>query len=350
MTIQGMDNFSIYGTTAALLLNGIYAEASSTSLVADPDGVSPGRVLRLGFPAAGQGILRFPMPDGADDTVGVALRLWLDRLPDTSDMHPTMISWRSGANVGLFSIDVSTTGQLQLRTGNYNGAIVATTPGPVITANGWWHIEARLFSDATGNIEVRVEGIPVIDYDADTSAAVCAQVSVINDPTGGGAGVIMYIKDYVVWNGAGTYNNDFLGSVLVHSLAPVSDVQLNWTPSTGATGWPILDNVPPNDAQYISAGTPAPNPYICEVSDLPIEVTSVKALMSVVRARKTDGGDGSLQVSAISQGDIVSGANRPITTAMTYWRDVFETDPDTGLPWSPAAVNLVQLQLDRTDS
>lgn len=349
MAIEHMDNFSLYGSTAALMLNGIYAQNTSASLPTDPDGLSGGRVLKVDFPSgSSRGTVRYPFTSGAQTTSGIGLRVWLDALPSASDMHPCFISWRDGSNVALYSLTVGTTGNLQLRSGDYNGSIVAETTGPVITANGWWHIEARLFSNSSGNIEVRVEGIPVIDYDADTAASVASQVSIINDPTTFGFGVGLYIKDFVVWNGTGSLNNDFLGSVLVTSLLPASDVALNWTPSTGSDGYSILDNVPPNDAQYLSAGDPPPAAYVCSLTNLPDDVTSVKALMTMVRAAKSDGGDGSLQTSLISNGDTANGANRPITVAQTYWRDVFETDPDTAAPWLPSAVDAANMQINRT--
>lgn len=347
MTIEHMDNFSIYGATAALMDDGVFAEASgSLSLQLDPDGISGGRVVRMVSSAANRGVLRYVL-GSSEPVVGLALRVWCDPIPVSDPARPIICSWRNGANGELAALRVTPTGRLLFT----DGTNTIETAVPAISANAWWHIEVKYDRSGAGSIEVRVEGITVMDDDdlGYVAASNIFQVATL----GGGdnfTGNRVYWKDYVVWNGGGTYNNDFLGSVLVHNLVPTSDVALNWTPVGGATGFSILDNIPPNDAQYISAPTPAPAAYVCSLSDLPPEVTSVKALMSIVRASKTDGGDGSLQVSAISQGDVVNGANRPITVAMTYWRDVFETDPDTGLPWTPEAVNLAELQIDRTDS
>ncbi len=70
--------------------------------------------------------------------------------------------------------------------------------------------------------------------------------------------------------------------------------------------------------------------------------------MTVVRAGKFDGGDGTLQNGLISAATPVNGSDRPITVSQTYWRDIFEEDPATVAPWLPAAVNLVQMQINRT--
>lgn len=348
MTIEHMDNFSIYGATSALLLNGVYAQ-QSVSLVVDPDGVSSGRVPQLVDATNGTFIeLRYALQTGAVEKVGVAQRVWLASLPVTDVADPYLVWVRSAANADLAFLRVSANGSLIM---NVNGVDVESTPLPVIGANGWWHIELMYSSDGLGtcDYEVRVEGLTVLQ--ASGVAAAAAQPGQI---AWGGRNVntdvcpTWYLKDLVIWNGTGTYNTDFLGSVLVHSLLPDSDVSLNWTPSTGAVGWSILDNAPPNDAEYIAAPNPPPAAYLATLTDLPEDVTSVKGIMTFVRAAKTDGGDASLQTSVVSNGDTADGANRPITIAQTYWRDLFETDPDTLAPWLPEAVNDVQIKINRT--
>ena len=347
MTIEHMDNFSIYGTDVSLLADGIYAQADGNlSLQVDPDGISSGRVARTTSSASNRAIMRYVL-NGAQNVVGLALRVWCDPIPVSDATRPILASYRDGVNSEFATVRVTPTGRLLFE----DGTNTIETAVPAISASAWWHIEIKYDRSGVGSIEIRVEGLTVM-LDEDLGYVVADpiyQVATLGAGSNLSSGVT-YFKDYVIWNGTGTYNNDFLGSVLVHNLIPTSDVALNWTPVGGATGFGILDNIPPNDAQYISAPTPAPAAYVCGLSDLPAEVTSVKALMSIVRAAKTDGGDGSLQVSAVSQGDVVNGANRPITIAMTYWRDVFETDPDTGVPWLPEAVNLAELQIDRTDS
>jgi hypothetical protein len=70
--------------------------------------------------------------------------------------------------------------------------------------------------------------------------------------------------------------------------------------------------------------------------------------MPIHRSRKTDAGDGNIQVGAISGASTGLGADRPITTAYTYWWDIFDTDPATAAAWSRTSVNAMNLQLNRT--
>lgn len=345
MTIQHMDNFSIYGTTVALMDDGIYAEATgSLSLQPDPDGLSAGTVIRMISSASSIGTLRYVL-SSAQDKVGQAVRLFMNNLPGGDNDRPRIISFRSATNVEIAHVRVETTGRLTFD----DGVNVITTANPVITANGWWHIEIAYDRSGVGAIEIRVEGVVVMDDD-DLGYVAATQTFQISIRFAGNnfSSTRAYYKDLVIWDGSGVQNNDFLGSVIVLNLAPAADVALNWNLVGGASGFSILDNVPPNDAQYIEAINPPPAAYVCDLADLPPDVTSVKALMTVVRAQKSDGGDGTLQVSLLSGGDTDLGADRSITTTMTYWRDISELDPDTAAPWTPAAVDAAQMQIDRT--
>lgn len=356
MALVHADDFSIYGSNAALLLNGIYAANGGVSLDTDPDGISSGRVVHIN--SNNPSGLRFVLPTTATVT-GVAFRMWAPSLNFAGNVFPSVALLDGGSGTTTL-VDFDTTGRARLRT---SGVTIATTTNPVITATGWYHIEMKftLGAGATDAFEMRVEGITVMSVtNVNLQADINYQVALGTYNFGGNSGssTNIYYKDFVIWDGTGSYNNNFLGSVLVTHLVTNSDISLNWTPSTGTTGWDILDNIPPVDTTYISApynagGPPFyPNPYVGTLTDLPVTATSVKGLITFVRAAKSDGGDGSLQVGVISDPlgtpTTVLGANRPITVAQTYWRDVFEVDPDTSAPWTPAAVNLARIQINRT--
>jgi hypothetical protein len=357
MALVHADNFSIYGTTAALMLNGVYADTPSVSLVTDPDGISGGYVMRIS--SNGTGGVRYVLTS-ASTTVGVAARVWCTNLSFEFYIRPTIAFYNSGGAIFCF-VEFDTTGRAILKTGSTTGTTVATSVNPVITANGWYHLEAKLVTGAgaTDSFELRVEG-QTVTWDASVTGIDLTADSIYQVFLGNGhfhsnapSTDTNYYKDFVIWDDSGSYNNDFLGSVLVTNLLPTSDVDLNWGLSTGTEGYSILDNIPPVDGTYIYAeDDPLPDPYVATLSDLPDDVTSVKGVITFVRAAKNDGGDGSLQVGLISDPDgtpaTVLGTDRPITVAQTYWRDVFEEDPATTAPWLPAAVNDTNLQIDRT--
>lgn len=366
MSIEHCDNYSIYGGNTALMLNGVYASLGQNgAIVADPDGVSPGVVWQP-FTAHFYG-LRYILASG-ERIVGHAQRIWLANLAFDTSHGPNITTWLDGGGNQIAAVTVLPTGALKLTVNSPAGTPTATfqTSGPVITANGWWHIECKLDCGVTagsGTFEIRVEGVTVLQETGLTFSAAATGPFVeqfvsmweqsFNTVFEGG-NPDTYYKDTVLWNGNGTQNIDFLGSVIVASLIPTSDVSLNWTPTPGTdTGATILATAPPVDASiYLDAPYPAPAAYKGLLSHLTGDITSVKCLMTMVRAAKVDGGDGSLQVGIISSPASAPatalGANRPITTAQTYWRDVIELDPKTAAPWLPSSVNVAEIQINRT--
>jgi len=349
MTLRHLDfpsgQVGLYGTTLELLTSGVYAQygnANSCNLVEDPDPNITGTVLRFTAQPGATGVLRYVLPS-SQTKVGMARRVWMDLLPVDPTRLPFLFEWRNGANSVLGSITCDTTGRIV----GTVGATVTTSTNPALVANAWQHIESMM-DTSTGDVEVRVEGVTVLLMSGLVIAGPIAQVSV-RVPSVNQDNLRQYLKDFVIWDGAGAANNDFMGSVQVIELIPDADNVFAWSASTGTTGFNLVDEAPPNDdTDYIFAVNPPPSLSNFDVTGLPPDITSVKGIIARVRSRKTDGGDGNLQVGVVSGASVGLGADRPITTAYTYWSDVFEVDPATAAPWLPSAVNAVKLQLNRT--
>lgn len=348
------DNFAHYGKDPSFMLDGLYASVSNAFLVNDPATPFTDTVITLAPTAGSTALLRKVLP-AAYATVGVSVRVYFPNLPTidgglNGNAGNLPVVFTDNANNRICAINVSTTGSIRLYSAN--GVLLAETDGPAITAKGWWHLEVKMSQGAAGAaaFELRVEGVTKISSTTLNFGNLnnCAQIWTANAATANGSFGGMLVKDLIIWNTAGAYNNNFLGSCSVFSIVPTSDAALNWGLTGGPNGYSILDNAPPDNAAFISAPFPLPAAYVAGMSDLPPDVTTVKGVITLVRAAKSDGGDGSLQVSVVSAGIPGNGANRPITVAQTYWFDVFEMDPNTLAPWLPSAINAVQLKINRT--
>lgn len=353
--LQWMDDFSSYGIGGqAYLLNGNYAEYSG-SISADPDPSAGGAPVLLTGPNNALDVIgvRRVLP-AAQATVGVAARFWLTALPPDTSRRPIFAFFRDVNNVDLVYITVDPTGYLQAYNWN-NGAplLIGQSAAPVIVANAWRHIETKvLCNNGAGTVEVRLEGTPVLNVAGVVTSwngNLCQNVGPGYLRSVGSIGPGLYVKDLIVWDGSAGQITNFVGSCQVYKILTNADVSLGWTPSSGATGWNLIDREPPpDDADYISAPYPLPAPSTFGLTDLPANVTSVKGVMAVTRSRKTDGGDGQLEVSLLSGASAGAGANRTLTTAYTYWTDMFELDPNGNVAWTKASVNALDMKLDRT--
>jgi hypothetical protein len=351
----------LYGTDRNLMLNGIWAgfEGAAPEYVTiqnDPDPAigAAGRVLRTrnaNFTVSGA---RFALPAGPTETVGVGARLWLSELPsgNWSSSGGPLIEFRTSGNITIAALTVLANGAIALATNATGGTTLGSTAGPVVVANAYNHVEVKFKRSATvGECEVRVNGSAVLTLTGLALGSLNPAILSLgsNSRPGVTTDCIASWKDIVFWDTTTSFGNDFQGSVSVRDLIPDGDAALNWTPSTGSTGFPILDNSPPNDAEYISAGDPPPDPARFTLTNLPDDVTTVRALLPILRARKTDGGDCNIQMGLSPDNvDWTVGADRPMTTAFTYWWDVSPTSPDTLVAWTPSEVNGAQVRVDRT--
>lgn len=351
--LQWADTFNRYGVTAALLLNGAWIEnIGNGTLVADPDPTSTAKAFFCGsnWPFVQTQGLRYALSSN-QATVGMAGKLWMNIVP-ASDISTPCMEFRDVSNNTILRLRPNTVGGIAAY--NSAGTKIGETSVPVLVANAWNHIEAKVFRSATvGTCEVRVNGmaapIPFPLTGLNLGANDIAQV-VFGSWQTNNVGTIMqtFWKDVVIWDGSGTYNKDFMGTCAVLDIDVDSDVVLGWTPNPAGSGFDRLDNNPPlDDAAYIGAAAAAlTNTF--GLKDLPPDVTSVRGGIIINRSKKVDGGDGNVQMGIISGATTGLGADRPITVAYTYWKDVFEVDPNTGVPFIPANFNLAKLKMTRT--
>lgn len=361
MAVNWMDNFNIYGTDvnrAARMLNGIYAETTRTDLQVDPDPTAGGGQVMRKYGGGLGGDCRKVIPV-ARTTLGALGRFWFTNLPTAlgDNECPTLFSFRDTNNVAHVQITIDPSGNIVANRRDPGAVQLGITANPVLVANAWMHVEAKVKIDAAvGTVEVHVNGIQVlnlagINTKSGSGGAIASAQQVAQQSCQDASGPTMYMKDYLIWDTTTGFNNDFMGSCQVMKIIPDGDVALNWTPNPAdGIGYNKINEVTPDDdVTYISAPAPGiPAAYKCSLSDLPVTVTSVRSVMTVHRSRKVDGGDGNIQVGAISGASTGLGADRPITTAYTYWYDLFDTDPATAAAWSRVSVNAMNLQINRT--
>lgn len=340
----------IYGSTTSDMLDGLWAENTGVTLPDDPDPNITGRVMKFTGGAGSIATLtRFVLP-ATRDTVGMACRVYLPSIPTSDAKRPYIQQYRDGSNNVLASVVISPAGLIQVYKGTISGTLLAATTVPVITAGAWRHVESEIFFSATvGTVKVYVEGEEVINANTlNTGATPCAQVAHASASDGTGASTTFYVKDLVYRDALGTQNNTIMGVVGVYWRPVSGDVSSGWT-STGANDYGVLDETPASDADYISADNTLPAASIMTFDSLPADIVAIKAIVSVTRAEKTDGGEGKVQVSLSPNGATWDdGADKAVTTAFAYHTDVSEISPVTTDPWTPIEFDSLEIKVNRT--
>ena len=358
MALQWADDFGRYGVGAdstEFMLDGLpYANigtgGSGGRAEASPDPNDTVRAFLIGFDGSNwQRDFRIALPNVVSNTVGILFRAWLSALPATDGQRPALVGVQRGDAEYMAYLQVEQNGSLTV-VGRVGGSLVeiADTVNPVVQPNSFNHYE-MVHNALLGEGQIYVNGILRLSYTG-VDAAVDAEIINFSYRSSVTIGPRIWIKDLVIWDSSGSNNNSVMGTVVVRRLRPNGDDTLGgWSPSTGSTGFNLLNKTTPDDSTFLSGDDTPPDPMIYNLENLPPDITSVRALVPVVRMRKIDGGDANVQTALSPDGtNWDNGADRPITSAFSYYFDVSELDPATGLPWNPIGVDAALLRIDRT--
>lgn len=359
------ENFSGYGTgeatSQANMLAGVWAQFGTVSNGSRAESTNPRGLgtnhLRSDAASNDTNSARLALPSN-QTSLFVGAAYYLPQLP-ASNSSVYLMQFRDNANAAQCTISVTSTGAIEVYRGSLAGTVIATSAN-VLTALAYNFVEVFIdlgngSSPSDGAVEVRVNGVTVIDVDTvDTQATANANIAQMTfNACATGSMLTMDMADLYICNEAGSHNNDFLGDTQWLDIVPTADTAAtDWTRNTGSNDYDAIDDTTPDgDTTYISA-TVAGQISRFGLGDLPATISTVVAVVSKVMARKTDAGTANLEVSlrsTLGSPDVdVSGADRPITEVYTYYRDIFETDPATGVAWTPAGVNAMQLAVEKS--
>lgn len=99
----------------------------------------------------------------------------------------------------------------------------------------------------------------------------------------------------------------------------------------------------------MSGGADIPGVSEFVMSNLPPEVTGVRAVAIIGRNFKTDSGASEVTMSFVEEGGSAdAGTARPMTVNPTYYEDTFEEDPSTASALTPSTLVNSRVRLDRT--
>lgn len=351
MAYQWADSFSRYGTGGAsntAMRDGLPYNNWISNCIVDPDpiGAAAGeRCIAIDNGTTFNNPLmenRIALPTPTAATIGFCARYWFSEFHENK---PVIAVWATVDLTPLAYVVVEQNGAVSIRNGSLT--LISSTVSPVISTNSWNHFESS-YNGTTGAMEVRKNGVTILTGTSSTTGTI-AFCHPMRRQGSGGMALPPNVKDMVIWDSSGSRNNTFAGSVVVRRKPPAADVTLGgWIPSTGTTGVPLLAKTAVNDSTYLSADDTPPAAMRYTLENLPAEVTSVRGIISVVRARKIDGGDANLQTTLFSGVSSDPGVDRPITTTFTYWYDISETDPATGNAWTPTSFDAAEIEIDRT--
>lgn len=214
----------------------------------------------------------------------------------------------------------------------------------------WIYYELRvdLANTAAGAFELRRNGVPIASgTNVITRLNAADVVSGINiRGISAGAVSATLFDDLYLCDGAGTINNDFLGTRRVQTLVPDGPAVAGWTPNTG-TNWQAVDEMGPDDDTTFVAASSAGPVDRHTLQDLPPAVTSVSGVRLIYRARKVDSGTAQMRGVLASPAGVINAAVQAPDLTYQYFSSTHERDAANNV-WTPAEVNALTAGVERT--
>lgn len=153
------------------------------------------------------------------------------------------------------------------------------------------------------------------------------------------------IDDTYLNDNTGSINNSFLGNVRAKYMALVGDASpIQWTiggSSPAATNWQSASNPNMNDTSYVYTSTIGHQDLYS--IDPNLNTPLVHGLEVCGAYRQDDATQRFVENAIESNGVLVTGDTWAINQSYTFYYDVYELNPDTGLQFTGAEANAVNV-------
>lgn len=304
-----------------------------------------GNALRLG---GGLFVQQCNLPNGAVLAPGVihmGVAINLDNWPINGDLIGFCDNG-SGPQFGndnVYAMVGSNNGKLAIyappvNPGGLNPGTLKGTGTTPLTSGQYYYVEMELTIGVAGRVKVYLDGNLEVD------SGVYNTLRTLSGDVYGfflccpGAGSNATFSDLYV-------ADTLLGPQRVSTLMPSGDGALSqWTPLSGTTHFNLVNEQPPDgDTSYVSSSTPG-NIDLYTFPGLAYTPANVFGAQVSFYARKDDVAARQIAAEVRSGGANFVGSTLPVLTTsyIDSYLQCFNTDPFTGLAWTPTGINAAQ--------
>ena len=328
MAIVWSEGFEAHGNSTYIARK--YAVATNA-----PGALSPGRL--TGSYGALNGSILVTPSQGVENEVCIGIGV---RASSVISPSPFSVRLFTGATEQLRLEMVSSGGGFAWAL--KRGATTLVTTGTVHAFNVWHYFElkATIRTGSNGSYEIRHNEITLTSSAGVNTANAGSDGADVLGYGYATSGVETHVDDLYWDHGAGA---DFKGDSYLKGVFPNADGDnLDWTPSTGMDHYVLVDDAAtaPNDADYVSSAAPG-DVDTYEYGDLSVNNDQVIAVLVWTAARMAAAG--SRQIRAVYEepgNTLFPGDTKTVaSTSTAEFLQVFETNPDTGMPWEITEIN-----------
>lgn len=224
-----------------------------------------------------------------------------------------------------------------------NGVLVGQSANNIFTLNSYNFYEVRVIAGTLGTVLVRRNNEIIVQVN-DIQIGNILNVSV---GTYNNNGRDIRFDDWYCLDNAGSTNNDLIGDRRIITLMPDADDPLqDWTYSGGSVGFSLINELNPNDANFILANNPGDISEF-QKQNVPLDANDVAAVQIVARAFKQSAGPATFRVGVNSAGNVANSPQFLPNTTVNYFSHVFERNPNGNIPWTRLAVDAASMRFTR---
>ena len=276
-------------------------------------------------------------------------------------MRATTILDVYGSGTQHLTLCTKSDGALEVRRGTASGTVLATSSAGVYDAADATtprHFELKYGIDNTnGYIEVRLK------KDGDASHTVVIPMTTGLDTQNDTSANVGFVQWYNSWASTGgffrvgdfylladtgvNHFSDYLGAAYCLERRPNSDSSVQFTRSSGASNWSLVDEGVADGADYVHSATPGHRDKYGHSGGISDNVRVLAAMVEVT-AYKESADDGAITPLIESGSTVALGNELSLApTTWTYYRSKFVKNPDGDVDWTPAAINAVKFGQER---
>lgn len=230
---------------------------------------------------------------------------------------------------------------------------VSPDPGPsepCVWFNRWNYLEIRVrIGSGDGEMEVRCNGKQVKSATGVTIQT--GSIPYINNVSLHG-GRPWRFDDFYLLDPNSPGLNDFLGPITVQGLKPTGDVQTDFQPSSGVDHYPLVDHL--DTVDFVSEDTSGEKD-LWNYEDTK-QLDAIKGVKIISQACSSNTSchqfaalckSGASLESLVSVGVVApaSGSGWTVTLPKSHF-DLLETNPDTGMLWTPSQIDAAQFGVE----
>jgi hypothetical protein len=335
MALLWVDGFDNYGTTAGSAPSPAGIVSRNYVMSSGSESSTYIRAGRTGLYSLDLGVWNATLRKAVNTTNATLICGVGIKIATSFDASQPFLQFTDEGTLGL-GLHLNANGTIYLKA----GATTVNTSTFALTAGTWYYVELKITCTSATNYDYELHiGQTLIFNGSDThkggSHAYHNGIALVGYSWHYG----MTVDDLYICDGSGSYNNDFLGNIVVQLVYPDGDASPNeWTGSNGASHYSLLNEAISDLTTYVEDNVSG-HAELFTFQDV-TSIGVIKGVVVSVESGETDTTPFNYKIQCVSGATTANGATQ-LCGSSTYStrNEIFETNPETGGLWSDTAFN-----------